>query len=219
MEDEQATSRISHHLKIGIGAIVVAAGYVAYMLLLGWEYHSCLLLPLVLLLLVAGGTAVLCGVVSNANQGRIRPWVGIGVLGVILVLLILLSVGPGNYFNLLDLGGRLTVTLSGGQEELRAWAIKILDEPRDNPGQVSGERIPRERWSEQVRRLRPRCIQIDPLFEDRHEAVRLCYGSGFFHWNIVVGRPGSRPDPSLNDPNSDDRWLRWGDGIYGWQQP
>lgn len=219
MEDEQTTPRVSHHLRIGIGAIVVAGGYVAYMLLLGWEFHSCLLIPLVLLSLVVGGTAVLCGVVSNANQGRIRPWVDIGVLVVILVLLILLSVGPGNYFNLLDLGGRLTVTLTGGQEELRAWAIKVLDEPRDNLGQRGDPRIPRERWSEQVRRLRPRSVRIDPLFEDRHDAVRLCYGSGFFHWNIVVGRPGSRPDLTLNDPNSDDRWLRWGDGIYGWQEP
>jgi hypothetical protein len=67
-------------------------------------------------------------------------------------------------------------------------------------------------------RQRPHRVYIEPLFEGGREGVRLPYGSGFFHWQIVVGPPGSRPEPTLNDPNSDNFWIRWSDGIYAWQQ-
>ena len=50
---------------------------------------------------------------------------------------------------------------------------------------------------------------------DKRGAV---YGGGFLYWWIVVGRPGSRPDPRYNDLNRDDFWIRWADGIYDWQR-
>ena len=78
--------------------------------------------------------------------------------------------------------------------------------------------VSRDRWSEQVRRLKPQRVWIEPLFEDGQEGVVLAYGSGFLHWWIVIGRPGSRPGPQYNDPDRDDFWIRWADGIYDWQQ-
>ena len=48
------------------------------------------------------------------------------------------------------------------------------------------------------------------------EAVCLTYGGGFLHWCIVIGPPGSVPDP--NAARFDNRWIRWSDGIYDWQQ-
>lgn len=115
---------------------------------------------------------------------------------------------------------RLAVAFTGGQGELQAWAVSLLDGPRDHLDFDGWEhwRVPREAWSHQVQRLRPNGVNIVPVFENGREAVVLGYGGGFFHWWIVVGRPGSQPDPKLNDPNIDSRWIRWADGIYDWQQ-
>jgi len=220
MENEQTTVEVSRHLKVGVRAIIAAVGYVAATLLLGWNFFPCLLILLMLVSLLMGGIAVFCGLFLKANRQGTRLWKHIGVLLTILVLSFLLTVGPGNYIRLLDLRARLTVALTGGQEELQAWAVALLDEPRDpNSPDVWRERgVPRERWSKQVRRLRPGAVQIEPAFENGGEAVALCYGGGFFHWYIVVGRSGSRPDPSCNQPNSDIFWYHWADGIYDRQE-
>lgn len=220
MENEQTAVEVSRHLKVGVRAIIAAVGYVAATLLLGWNFFPCLLILLMLVSLLMGGIAVFCGLFLKANRQGTRLWKHIGVLLTILVLSFLLTVGPGNYIRLLDLRARLTVALTGGQEELQAWAVALLDEPRDpNSPDVWRERgVPRERWSKQVRRLRPNQVCVQPVFESEGEGVCLHYGSSFFHWWIVVGRPGSRPDLSLNAPNSDIFWYRWADGIYDRQE-
>jgi hypothetical protein len=137
----------------------------------------------------------------------------------IIVLLPVLTVGPGKYANLIDLRTRLAVALTGGQGQLQTWAVALLDEPRDHADHDDWEqRIPQEHWSKQVRRLKPNSVYISPVFEEGQEGVLLSYGGGFFHWWIVIGRPDSRPSQRLSDPNSGNSWLRWADGIYDWQQ-
>jgi hypothetical protein len=194
---------------------------VAGTLLFGYHYHPipCLLLPLMLVSLLYGGIAVLCGLFLRANRQGARLWKHVGVLVCIVVLLPVLTVGPGNYFGLIDLRTRLAVARTGGQEQLQAWAIALLDEYSDrmDPHDME-ERVPQEDWSKQVRRLKPDSVHISAVFENAQKGVLLSYGSGFFHWWIVIGRPGSQPDPKLNDPNSDNFWYRWADGIYDWQQ-
>lgn len=219
MEDESPVIRVSSHLKVGVGAIGVAGSYVAATLLLGWNPIPCLLFFLMLLSLLFGGISVLCGLFLKANRRGTRLWKHVGVLLGVAVLLPVLTVGPGNYANLIDLRTRLAVATTGGQEQLQAWAITLLGEYSDRMDPHDEEqRVPQEDWSKQVRRLKPNSVYIASVFEKGQKGVVLNYGSGFFHWWIVIGPPGSRPDPRLNDPNSDDFWHRWADGIYDWQQ-
>jgi len=218
MENEQTTIPISRHLKGGVGAIAVAVGYFAGTLLLGWNPIPCLLGLLMLVSLLFGGISVFSGLFVKANRQGTRLWKHVGVLVCIVVLLPVLTVGPGNYFCLVDLRMRLAVALTGGQDELQAWAISVLDAPHGSLEQAEQGSVPERIWSKQVRRLKPGRVWIERVFDNDGEAVVFGYGGGFFHWYIVVGRPGSRPDPKLNDPNSDNFWYRWADGIYDWQQ-
>jgi hypothetical protein len=149
----------------------------------------------------------------------IAVWRHIGVFLANIVLLYVLSIGPGNYFALIDSRTRLAVALTGGQGKLQAWAVELLAKSRDGMERNGGDgRISKQYWSDQVHRLRPGSVTIAPVFEDRQWAVCLNYGSAFFHWSIVVGPPGSRPDPKSNGPTGDDVWYRWRDGLYDWQQ-
>jgi hypothetical protein len=212
MEDEQETIPPSPHLRNSLAALGVALLCVLASAMLAWEW-ICVLWQVMCVALLYGWITAFAGLRVKSNPRGLRRWMHIGILVAIPIL-----GGLANIFSLVDLRMRLAVTFTGGQDELQAWAIKILDEPRGSSGQGSDDRIPRERWSEQVRRLKPKWVRIEPLFEDGGEAVRLCYGGGFYHWNIVVGRPGSRPDPKFNDPDHDEWWTRWGDGLYNWQQ-
>jgi len=126
------------------------------------------------------------------------------------------TLGPGNYLSLINLRTRGRVAMTGGQDQLQVWAVEVLAKPREQMQQDgSGWLVPREEWSEQVRHLGGG-VRIDPLWEGGRSAVRLCYGGGFFHWYIVVGPPGSAPDPNLVKERPFDAWYRWGDGVYGW---
>ena len=218
MEGNQPAKQESSHLRIGLVTLGVAGLYVAGVLLLGWP-TPCLLMPLALLSLLFGAVVVIAGLILKANRERPRLWKHVAVLLADIAMLYLLSLGPGNYFALLDLRSRVAVALTGGQDELQAWAVGLLAEPRE--GMIengAGWRVPKEHWSKQVCRLRPGSITIRPVFKDNQQGVSLNYGGGFFHWSVVVGPPGSEPSPKLEDPNSLDSWIRWSDGIYDWQQ-
>jgi hypothetical protein len=219
MESDQAARPASPHLRAGIVTVGVAGAYVVGVLLFGWP-EPFLLAPVALLSLLFGGVAVLAGLVLKANRRRPRLWMHIGVFLANTVLLYVLSIGPGNYFALIDSRTRLAVALTGGQDELQGWAVELLAKSRDGMEENGGDsRISKQYWSEQVHRLRPGSVSIAPVFEDRQWAVCLGYGSAFFHWSIVVGPPGSRPDPKSNGPTGDDVWYCWRDGLYDWQQP
>jgi hypothetical protein len=166
--------------------------------------------------LLCGGIAVTVGLFQKQNRMRPRLWHYLVTLLTIVALLYLLTFGPGNPISLVHIRARALVALTGGQDRLQSWAVEILAKPRDRMQEDgSGWRVPREEWSRQVQRLGGG-VRIDPLLEDERCAVCLCYGGGFFHWYIVVGPPGSVPDPKLVERRPYDAWYRWGDGIYGW---
>lgn len=214
MESSETRRPVSRHLRIGLAAIGVAGGYVAIVLIFGWA-DPILSMLLTLLSLLFGGIAVLCGLVLKANRQRPRLWKHIGVFLAIVLLLYLLTAGPANFLSLLN----LHVVFTGGHDELQTWAMGVLREAQNH---ISGEydvwQVPQERWSKQVRRLRPEAVRVNRFFDNDQRGVGLLYGGGFFHLTIVVGPPGSQPDPQLNDPNSDNSWRRWADGIYCWCQ-
>jgi hypothetical protein len=213
MENEQSTVPVSRHLQIGIATIGFAIVCIAAVFVLEWEW-ACSLWLLMSAALLYGWISVLRGLSLMPNRRGFRHWTHIGILLIIPILLLL-----GNYFRLLDVRTRLAVAVTGGQDELQTWAVAVLGKPRDRM-HSDGEQwtVPEEDWSEQVRRLKPGRVYIRAVFENGGEGVCLPYGGGFFHWWIVIGRPGSRPDPRFNGPSHDEWWLRWGDGIYDWQQ-
>lgn len=213
MEDEQGTIPVSPHLKNSVAALGVAILCVLASLVLTWEW-TCVLWLLMSVVLLYGWISAFAGLSAKSNRRGLRRWGHIGVIVAIPILWCL-----ANFFSLVDLRMRLAVASNGGRNVLQTWAVALLDKPRDGmDGDGDDWIVPEEDWSEQVRRLKPCRVYIKRVFENGGEGICLPYGSGFFHWWIVIGRPGSRPDPQFNDPNSDDRWLRWADGIYDWQQ-
>ncbi len=193
-------------------AVAFGLGYMAA-LLLGGILGLMLVVPtfgLLLLGLIAAGI----GLAKEQKRTGVhrRPYVAvlIALLGMILFLI------PGlGTLRLLDLHMRGRVALAGGRETLQAWGVEMLEEPRELMIE-DGERrlIPEEKWSPQVRKLRPKRVWIDRLFENEAEGVSLMYGGGFLHWFVVIGPPGSNPDPErLNDAPASP-WFRWADGVY-----
>ncbi len=219
MESSQTTRPVSPHLRVALAALGVAGAYVASVLVFGWSGVPILMGLLMFLSLIFGGVSALAGLTLKANRQRPRLRKHIGVLLAIVALLYLLTIGPGNYFRLIDLRARLAVAVTGGQDELQAWALGLLGKP---PEGIEGDggygRVPKVYWSKQVHRLRPNSVTIAEVFENRQRGVCLNYAGGFFHWTIVAGPLYSRPDPALADPNSDNSWFYWADGLYDWQR-
>jgi len=186
---------------VGVGVTLVA-GYPFGM----WSY---MLTEFALLCLAIGS-------VVGLIRGQTPIWHSLGTCVVAVGLLYVVTpFGPANLMGLTNLRTRARVAMTGGQDQLQAWAAEVLARPRDPMEQDGlGWYMPSEEWSEQVRRLRPKAllVRIDPLLEGRRNAVRLGYGGGPFHWYIVVGPPGSVPQRD----SVDELWYRWDDGVYGW---
>ncbi len=197
-------------LKIGIGAVAAAVVGVGATLLLGYPLGFPFY-PLMCVTLIATAIASVLALFRKVNRTGTRVWHYLGTFIVSVGLLYAVTLGPFNFMGLIGLRTRALIAWTGGQDELQAWAVKLLAKPRDSEqADGSGWLVPAEDWSAQVRRLKAK-VRIDPLFEGEREAVRLGYGAAFFHWYVVVGPPGSVPgERPLGD------WYRWGDGIYAW---
>lgn len=202
--------RVPQSLRLGVAVVAVAAVGVGVTLVAGY--------PFGMLSYVVMELALLCLAIASVVRlirGQTPIWHSLVTCVVAVGLLYVVTLGPGNFMGLINLRTRARVAMTGGQDQLQAWAVEVLGKPRELMEQDGlSWRIPREQWSEQVRRLRPkaRLVRIDPLLEGGRNAVRLGYGGGFFHWHIVVGPPGSVPQRD----SVDELWYRWGDGIYGW---
>ena len=207
-------------LMIGWAAIAVTIVCVVAMFISG--FPTCCLFGLVTgLVLPLGAIAAVVGLFQKRNHRQPRLWQNVATLATIVGLLYLLTFGPGNPFGLLNLRMRGLVALTGGQEELQSWAVDLLTQPRDSMDVVLsvGDKpekwaVQEEYWSKQIRQLRPKRVIIERLFEGDKEGVCLRYGGGFLHWYVIVGPPGSIPDPKLDEDPPDSFWLRWRDGVY-----
>ncbi len=202
--------RVPQSLRLGVAVVAVAVVGVGVTLVARYPFGmwSYMLMELALLCLVIGS-------VVDLIRGQTPLWHSLGTCVVAVGLLYVMTLGPGNFMGLMNLRTRARVAMTGGQDQLQAWAVEVLTRPRELMEQEGlSWVVPREQWSEQVRRLRPnvRLVRIDPLLEGGRNAVRLGYGGGPFHWYIVIGPPGSAP--RRNSP--DELWYQWGDGIYDW---
>ncbi|MDI6449505.1 hypothetical protein [Anaerobaca lacustris] len=203
-------------------ALIVAVACTAGAVIMGYP-SWCFFFLVTGVTLFLGGLAVLLGLRHKVNRRPPRLWLNLAALTGIIALLYMLTIGPFNGTGLLNLRMRGLVALTGGQGRLQSWAVEVLAQPRDaEDGRSSIEEtftqwdVPRSSWSGQVRRLGPKRVFIQRVFQDGQEGVLLAYGSGFLHWYIVIGPPGSVPDPKLDEHPTDSDWFRWSDGVYCW---
>ena len=184
-------------LQFAIAAAVIGLGYMLAVFL-GGLMGIALAVPAVLILL-AGFLSAFVGLVDKHNRRPPYVWHFVGVFVILGGQIAFLIPGLGT-IRLLNLHCRLRVAITGGQEELQSWAVEVLAQPRDPMHQDgSGWRIPHEECSKQIQRLKPKRISIEQLFENDQEGVSLMYGGGFLHWYIVLGSPGSVPDPKFEE--------------------
>jgi len=203
-----------YSLRWALGAAAVGLGYMVAVVLFGL-FGLMLAMPTFGILLV-GLICALVGLAKKQNRHRTQTCSYIASLIIIARQVLFLIPGLGT-IRLLNLHCRMRVAMSGGQSDLQAWAVELLAQPRDPMHQDgSGWRIPREECSKQVQRLKPKRISVEQLFENDQEGVRLMYGGGFLHWNIVLGPPGSVPDPKFEETLTENDWFRWSDGVYCW---
>lgn len=226
MESTAPTQRMSVYIKFGIAGLVVTVCSAIAFILFGFILFPLVLIffPLALasiITLLFGGVFVLFGLTRKENRKLSRVLQYLATLSAIIAMLCLVTIGPCNFIRLIDLRTRLVVALTGGQDELQSWAMQLLDKDRDRMDDSRRWDVPKEYWSQQVRRIywiQPTGVSVDNFFENNQRGVRLIFGGGFFHWSIVIGPPGSVPDPKLNDFVLDSFWIRWRDGIYNWAQ-
>ena len=207
-------------LILAIVAIAVGLGYLIVLFLFGFFG---------LLLAVPAGITVLAGLVSAAaglarkrNRHGLYRRRHIAVFVVNLALALFLLPGLGT-IRTLNLHCRMRVAVTGGQEGLQSWALELMAKPRDQleAYEESGVdayewTVPKQHWSEQVRRLRPSRVRIERSFGNDREIVRLMYGGGFLHWSIGVGQPKAIGDLAVEQKAADCVWFRWNDGISCW---
>lgn len=220
MKNAPHTRRAPPSLIGGVGAIVIAAGYVAVVMLFNLGALAVFVLPLPLFVLLVGGVGVLTGLAQKVNRSRGRVLQHAAALAAVVTLLYVLSIGPGHPLCLLDYRNRAAVALTGGQRNLQSWAVELLAKPRDDtePDGWQEWRVPKKYWSNQVRRLGPNHVTVVRFSPAGQQWVCLAYGGGFLHWRILIGPPGSIPDPNIRGDLPDSYWFRWGDGIYDWQR-
>ncbi len=213
-EGSELTRSMPDSFKFAIVASAVGLGYMVAVFLFGL-FGLMLAIPAFGILL-AGIISALVGLAQQRN--RCTPYVQryVGAIVVLVSMVAFLIPGLGT-LRLLDLHCRMRVAMTGGQDALQSWAVEFLAQPRDPTHQDgSGWRIPREECSKQVQRLKPKRIFVKQVFQNDQEGVTLMYGGGFLHWYIVLGPPGSVPDPKFEENLTENDWFRWRDGVYCW---
>ena len=100
-----------------------------------------------------------------------------------------------------------------GTERLQQWAVETLDDPppADEHGRII---LDRDSLPEDIRNVagyEPQYNVVLPSDEGKADCLSFGHGGGFYHWGIIVGRPGFVPvNPS--------RYDKIADGIWGCQE-
>ena len=179
-------------LRTMFGVMAMAAVAVALFV----RYPDCVGLFFATLVLLAG----LCYLGGNKAGA-------VGHLAILAAFWLALQfVGP--YTNL-----RNRVVWVVGTERLQQWAVETLDNPppADEDGRII---LDRDSLPEDIRSVAGYVPQYNVVFpSDDGKADRLSFGhgGGFYHWGIIVGRPGFVPvNPS--------RYDKIADGIWGYRE-
>ena len=97
-----------------------------------------------------------------------------------------------------------------GTERLQQWAVEVLDNPSpvDENGMIL---LDRDSLPEEIRPVAGDYNEVYLSDDGAEDRISLRHGGGFYHWGIIVGRPGYTPFY----PNQYDRIA---DGIWGYRQ-
>lgn len=168
---------------------------------------------LLLLLLPLSGILLFFGLF---RRSRPRPWRRRAVRAGLLMLL----AGGVWLASTVHVGDRATrhrIEAAIDLGELQAWAVQTLD------AGPAGSR-PLKSWSNEEKGARyephvpPALRRLEPAILNRIDRegpphIRIEWGGGLHHWGVHVGPPGFRPAPGDHA-----RFVRWRDGIYGYQE-
>jgi hypothetical protein len=100
-----------------------------------------------------------------------------------------------------------------GTERLQQWAVETLDNPPppDENGMIL---LDRDALPEDIRSVAGHLPQYNVVFlsdDGKNDRISFGHGGGFYHYGIIVGRPGFVPvNPS--------RYDKIADGIWGCQE-
>ncbi len=192
---------------LDIIAMIVAFAYIVVVGLLFIWPVILLLIPIIGLLLC--GAALTC--IELARNKASRTFKRQVLLISIICMIAFLGFTGG--VDLLTYGLRFQVFVSGGQDKLHSWAMKILETPRDAEPDQTDSRVYNENWSSQVKFLRPKTVDIKVMGHDTGlMAVYLSYGASFQHWWLVLTPSGVDPDITVSPEYGQS--YQWCDGIY-----
>ncbi len=94
-----------------------------------------------------------------------------------------------------------------GTERLQEWAVEVLDDPpaADEYGMIL---LGQSALPEDIRSVAGHHNEI--ILADDHDHISFGHGGGFYHWGLLIGRPGYTP----HFPNQYDKIAN---GIWGYQ--
>lgn len=104
---------------------------------------------------------------------------------------------------------RNRVVWSVGTERLQQWAVGVLDNPppADKDGRIL---LDRDGLPEDIRTVAGHYNMVILTDDASQDRISFGHGGGFYHWSIIVGRPGYIP----SHPKEYDRIA---DGIWGYR--
>jgi hypothetical protein len=100
-----------------------------------------------------------------------------------------------------------------GTERLQQWAVETLDNPppADEHGRII---LDRDSLPEDIQNVAGYLPEYNVVFlsdDGKADRLQFGHGGGFYHWGIVVGRPGFTPVYPK-------RYDRIADGIWGYRE-
>lgn len=97
-----------------------------------------------------------------------------------------------------------------GTERLQQWAVEVLDNPP--PANENGTvLLSRDNLPEDIRRVAGHYNAVFLSDDGREDRISLGHGGGFYHWGLLVGRPGYAPFYS-------NQYDKIADGIWGYRE-
>ena len=98
-----------------------------------------------------------------------------------------------------------------GTERLQQWAVETLDNPppADREGRIQ---LDRDALPEGIRSVAGNYNVVMLSDDGKPDRISFRHGGGFYHWSIIVGRPGFVPsNPSQYDKIANGIWGYRGD--------
>ncbi|MBN1846571.1 MAG: hypothetical protein JW810_12860 [Sedimentisphaerales bacterium] len=225
-EQHAPKARPKNEMRMVKWSMLLISFHCLSLVLLGITPYPLLYIPFTgFALLILTPIAIAIGLYRTAKYASLltyRQFV-LRLLCIVIVSFALLYffLAPGflKNFNLVDLGLRIHVSVTGGRDSLQEWASQVL---RDAPGESESEAMEKyettinQTLPKQVESMRRRGFRIaiwgDKYPQEKHVAIY--YGSALVgHRGVLVGAPQFDAPQSYKDAEYMEL-RKWQDGIY-----